>query len=131
MFIKFLIVFAIIIAVIYFLYLNGYATLGNKKSVMFIGKYNYSQKEYSASFKACTGQVKRVIKLKEATTVTFKLESTLESGEIKATVTNSAGHNILILNAENPQMTVAANPEKYFLTIEFYKAYGKCKLSCK
>ena len=129
--IKVLISVAIIIAVVYILYLNGFASLGNKKSIMFLGRYNSSKNEYSASFKSCTGQVKRVIRFKEAQNVTFTLDTVLEKGTVKANINNSKGQNILILNNENPHITVDVTAGKYFITLEFYKAYGKCTLSYK
>ena len=61
---------------------------------------------------------------------TFEFDTTIENGEIRAIINTPDGHNIY-LTPENPQFTADVIPGKYFLTIEFRKAYGKFILSCK
>lgn len=131
MIIKLLIVLAIVFSVIYLLYINGLATFTNKKALIFLGKYSLNKKEYSATFKACTGYVKRVLVFKKAANITFCFNSNLDNGEIKAVINSSKGETIAVLTSENPTFTLDVTPEKIFLTIEFYKAYGNCKFIYK
>ena len=131
MIIKLLVVLAIVFSVIYLLYINGLATFTSKKALIFLGKYNLNKKEYSATFKACTGYVKRVLVFNKADNITFCFNSNLDNGEIKAVINNSKGETIAVLTSETPTLTLNITPEKYFLTIEFYKAYGNCNFTCK
>ena len=63
MIIKTFIIMAVVSAVIYILYLNGYITVQNKKALMFAGKNGFIDKHCYAKFSACTGRLKKVIKL--------------------------------------------------------------------
>ena len=131
MLIKLLITFIIVGLIIYFLYINGLATFTNKKALLFLGKYSMNKKEYSAAFKACTGYVKRVFVIKETKTATFTFNTELENGEIKATLNNSKGETVAVLTPENTELVCKVTTGKYFLTIDFYKAYGNCKFTYK
>lgn len=131
MLIKSIIVLIAVISVIYILYINGLIIFSNKKALMFISKNSLSKKCISATFKACTGFVKKVLPLKENREYTFNLECNVDNGEIKVIIKNSDKKTILSLTPENPTETIYLNSGKYYISIELYKAYGKYSFSYK
>lgn len=131
MLIKLLIIFAVVIAAVYFLYINGMATFSNKKALIFLGKNSFSKKSCSATFKACTGYIKRVMISKNLHSCTFDFDCKLDNGEVKAILKGPDKKEIFTLTPEHPQETVELDSGKYYLTFEFYKAYGSYTLTWK
>lgn len=131
MLVKILIIFAVVSAAVYVLYINGMTTFSNKKALIFMGKNNFSKKSCSATFKACTGYVKRVIVIKQQHSCTFNFDCKLDNGEIKVILKNPDKKEMFILTPEHTRETVELTAGQYYLTFEFYKAYGSYTLTWK
>lgn len=131
MLIKTLIILIVVLVIVILLYNNGMLTFSNKKAYMFIGKNSLSKKCFSASFKGCTGYVKRVLIFRKSGEYTFKLESGVTSGEIKAVLKNSDKTDVFVLTPECDEIILNISEGKYYLSIEMYKAYGKYNFNWK
>lgn len=129
MLIKSIILFTIVGIIINCLYINGFLSFGNKKAIYFISKNSLSEKYCSAKFSACTGEVKRAITFKDNRTYTFTLNCNIESGELKAVIQNKNRRDLIILTPENPVETLDITEGRYFVKLEFYKAYGNYTLT--
>lgn len=131
MLIKTFLMIIAVAAVLYILYINGLITVGNKKAVIFLGNYSLSRKCFSASFKACTGNIKRVLILKESREYTFDFSCKIENGEIKAVLKDSDKNDIFVLTPLDMERTVYLERGRYYLDIECYKAYGNYNFKWK
>lgn len=131
MFVKIIILFVAVTAIIYILYQNGICSFSSKKALLFIGKNNISQKNLSAVFKACTGYIRRVLILNKDCEYTFTFDCNLENGEIKAVIRNCKKQELFTLTPENNNITLMLDSGKYYLSVECYKAYGNYKFSWK
>ena len=106
------------------LYTNGFLVLSSKRALKFIG----IRQGREASFTACTGQMKRVIRFPGSRTFHFAFSPELTRGEVSAELLDR-GTQLLTLDSST--QTGAVSVEKgraYTLVIRFRSASGKYTL---
>ena len=73
-----MVLFAILFCILmYFLYINGYMIINAKRAVSFIGAIR-GRGRCGASFRSCSGYMKRIIRFQESRAYHFALEATIE-----------------------------------------------------
>jgi len=112
----------------YWLYLNGYLYVQNKRAVTFIGSMP-AKDRFAASFTSCTGTVYRVIKCREAGMYRFSYEGQTSRGTVCAQVLNGAKLPLLTLDETTRTGRLMLEPkQRYYLMLRFASASGDCKL---
>ena len=113
-------IFAALLLALYVLYQFGLITLDVKRSTVYIA----SQLSSRARYRSCTGTVRRILRFREAKSVSFTLNASLEKGTV--TVDISGGDQHLLLDAENPSATLSVQPGvRYTQIIRFNDATGE------
>ena len=112
----------------YLLYINGYLVTNAKRAVMYVG----SMRGKKASFTACTGYTKRVVRFKESETVRFVFDLDVSKGEVTMELLDGAKRCILRLDdiRRSADIQVEAN-KRYYLVFRFKSASGNYLLSWK
>jgi len=107
--------------VFYFLYINGYLMINAKQAVTYIGSLGGRK----ATFTACTGYTRRVIKFKESGTVRFNLDLEIIKGEVTMELMDVTKQCILKLDNIYPSAVIHIDAKKrYFLVFRFKSASG-------
>lgn len=120
------VVFVLILLMYRFLYLRGLAWWGTKKCFSFIGTSGGRK----ASFVACTGRLKRVLRFSQSGTYHFQLQSQLSKGSFELHLTGPDSQPLLCLDAAHPQASVKLKAgAAYRLVLIFQQASGKYTLS--
>ena len=112
--------------VFYLLYINGYLITNAKRAVMYVG----SMRGRKASFTACTGYTKRVVRFKESGTVRFVFDLEVSKGDVTMELLD--GTKQCILRLDNIRRSAAIQVEakkRYFLVFRFKSASGSSLLS--
>ena len=122
--IKLLLIFALLCGMMYLLYINGYMVMSRKRALTFIG----SQRGKKASFTACNGWMKRVVRFKESRKYVFDLDLQLSKGEMQVELLD--GKDVIIhLDADKPtEYAEITAGKRYYLVFRFAKATGKYEL---
>ncbi|MBE6961872.1 MAG: hypothetical protein E7445_05385 [Ruminococcaceae bacterium] len=106
------------------LYTNGFLILSSKRALAFIG----TRQGREASFTACTGQIKRVVRFPESRTFHFAFSPELTRGEVSAALLDH-GTQLLVLDSAVQNGAVSAEKGRpYTLVIRFRSASGKYTL---
>lgn len=106
------------------LYTNGFLVLSSKRALKFIG----IRQGREASFTACTGQIKRIVRFSDSRTFHVAFSPELTRGEVSAELLDR-GTQLLTLDSST--QTGAVSVEKgraYTLVIRFRSASGKYTL---
>lgn len=106
------------------LYTNGFLVLSSKRALTFIG----TRQGREASFTACTGQIKRVVRFSESRMFHFAFSPELTRGEVSMELLD---HGTQLLALDSSAQTGTASVEKgraYTLVIRFRSASGKYTL---
>ncbi|MBQ6934371.1 MAG: hypothetical protein IJN37_08320 [Clostridia bacterium] len=123
--IKLLLIFALLGVVMYLLYINGYMMLNSKKALTFIG----SQRGKKASFTACNGWIRRVLRVKESRKYVFDLDLQLSKGEMQVVLLDEGKNEIAWLDESRRTASLELTAGKrYYLVFRFAKATGKYEL---
>ena len=123
--IKTILIFLVLAAIYYVLYINGYLLFNNKKALTFVG----SKRGNKASFSACTGTIKRVVKFDADKICKVTLDCRLSKGEMSVSLLDSSKQEIINLTSTNK--TADVNVEKgkrYYLVFGFKSASGDYEL---
>lgn len=111
--------------VLYLLYINGYLVTNMKKAVMYIE----TRRGTHATFSACTGYTKRMVRFKESRPYHFTLSSELTKGELSVELLHSKKHQIMFLNGNQRNADLAIDKNKrYYLVVRFHSATGNYDL---
>lgn len=117
-----LLLIPILAGVFYFLYINGCLVINAKSALSFIG----SPKGSSASFSACNGYIKRIVRFKADKIYTFTLNAELTKGDMTVELLDASKQVIMCLNRSNPRASIAVeNKKRYYLVLHFKSATGK------
>ena len=111
--------------VLYLLYINGYLVTNRKKAVMYIE----TRRGTHATFSACTGYTKRMVRFKESRLYHFTLSSELTKGKLSVELLHSEKHQIMCLNENQRNADLAIDKNKrYYLVVRFHSATGNYAL---
>jgi len=106
------------------LYTNGFLVLSTKRALKFIG----IRQGREASFTACTGQIKRIVRFPEKRAFHFTFSPELTRGEVSAALLDH-GTQLLILDSSAQTGSVSVEKGRaYTLVIRFRSASGKYTL---
>lgn len=112
-------------ALFYILYSNGYMPVKSMGALYFVGTMGAGTNQCSASFKACTGQIKRVLRFRQSKTVNFTFKGNICKGDVEAFLLNRDQSVVLMMNSDCPEGTVQVlNGPWYYLVIRFNNAEG-------
>lgn len=110
--------------VCYVLYLQGFLTTNCKIALMYMGSIRGND-SCKASFKSCSGYMKRVIRFRESKSYRFVLNAELEKGELEVKILNSSKEPVMILNGTHPSAMVEMDKNRrYYLIFSFKSASG-------
>lgn len=113
----------------YVLYIYGYLVLSFKVATKYIGSIR-GDDSCKASFTACNGYMKRVMRFEENKTYRFKLKPELTKGEVSVIITDSHNHKLLELNSARLSDSIDVyKGERYYLAFRFESATGNYELS--
>jgi len=123
--IKLFIIFLLVFALIYVLYMSGLIPITVKSAVMFIGGKSCKK----ATFTSCNGYMKRIIKLEEGRNYNFKLDARLTGGRMSVELIDKNKQTMLRLDEGNhTTIFKSKHPSRYTLMIRFYSATGEYAL---
>ena len=112
--------------VFYLLYINGFLVTSAKKAAMYIG----TMRGRKASFTACSGYIKRVIRFKESGTIHFHFHLELSKGEVTAELLDANKQRVLRLSSSDPTASASVQASaRYYLVFRFKAATGNYLLS--
>ncbi len=117
----------------YLLYINGYCQLSCKRALLFLGSRGNSYKSHhKATFAACSGYIKRILKLKENGEYMFVLDSAISKGNMTIDILNSKKDIVLTLNNNRKEGVIKPiQSERHYLVLRFDKAEGNYELNWK
>lgn len=100
-----------LLIVFYILYINGIMVINSKRALEFIGSIR-GNGSCKASFKGCSGYMKRVIKFKESTVYKFLLDCELEKGELEVSILDSEKEPVMVLDKGRRCSTIVVDKRK-------------------
>ncbi|MBQ8590253.1 MAG: hypothetical protein IJ486_07340 [Firmicutes bacterium] len=116
-----LLLIVIMVIIFYILYQNGYMVTKAIRSIKFIG----TERGKKASFKACTGTLKRIVRFRESRIYTFTLYTELEKGKVELYLLDSEKNEVLKLDQMITEEAVMLDGvEKYTMVIKLESASG-------
>lgn len=120
---------AIGLSVLFWLLYNaGYLIFSSKRAITFIA----TKRGKNASFTACTGYVKRIIRFRCEGTVNFSFSCTLTKGDVWVEVFDSDKNLLLRLDCTTPNGSISVKSnQRCSLVFHFSKATGEYSLSWK
>ena len=126
-----MLLFAILFCILmYFLYINGYMIINAKRAAVFIGSIR-GKGTCGASFRSCSGYMKRIMRFRESRAYHFVLDAKLVSGEMEVEILDRDKKVILHLDEKSPEATIEADGKKrYTLIFRFKSATGEFKMRC-
>lgn len=115
----------------YLLYITGYIEIKLKRAIIYIGAEGNSYKNHhKAKVVACSGFVRRVIRLKENKAYIFSFHSVISKGNIKVELRDTKRKLMLSLDKNNKEGTIHSDRKgRYYLVIKFDKADGDYELT--
>ena len=115
----------LIIASVYLLYINGFGTLSCKTALSFIGRNQRKNNVYSASFTSCSGQVRRVIRVKTDGYYDFCGQPAVSKGFVSLELQDFHKNPLVILDMDKQRDKIyLQSGEKYYLAVNFHRASG-------
>ena len=116
----------LILGIVWWLYVNGYACYKNKSAATFIGRSGSCS--FGASFTACSGKFGRYLKAKEGGLYRFSLSADLSKGSVRGRIRQ--GRNILAeLDPSHPEAVIELAPRgRCNLELHFTRSSGSCSL---
>ena len=110
------------------LYYTGRLTLQTKRAMAYIGTGSFQKRCVGASFTSCSGHIRRIIRVKESRSYSFRLSGHIQQGDVCAVLQKDGGP-LLHLTMENPTATVFLEKGKlYRLELRFRCASGDYQL---
>lgn len=122
-----LILTAAVCAVVYLLYLQGFAVSKRITATLFV--FRPGKGGDKVTLDSCTGWIRHVGRFRESRTYTFILDARLTKGDAEVTLVDRKKRQLLRLNKASSNATITLDKEcRYFLRWEFKKATGTCEL---
>ena len=117
---------------LYVLYDRGYLPIKSMSAIYFIGNMGAGTNKSSAAFGSATGQIRRMLRIKESKPYEFAFKGKISKGTVQAYVLESNKIPELVLDSECPSGIVhAVKGQQYYLVIRFQNASGEYTLSWK
>lgn len=124
-----IIVLILLCIVFYFLYINGYMVMNAKRAITFIGSIR-GKGTCSASFHACSGYMKRMMRFKENGAYQFVLEANLVNGELEVEILDKNKQVLMHLDKDTRQAEIEADCKaRYTLIFRFQSASGDYRMN--
>lgn len=110
------------------LYYAGVLPVQQKRALSYIGTGSFQKRCFGASFTGCTGKIRRVLRVNESRSYSFRLSGHVQEGTVRAAV-QKGSDPLLTLTADNPTATVFLEKGTvYRLEIRFQSASGDYQL---
>lgn len=123
----YLIIAALMGALIYLLYRQGIAASKCIAAVLFV--FRPGRQADSASLDSCTGWVRHAGRFLQNRTYEFRLECQLSAGSAEAVLLDCQKRELLRLDQDNCRGKIElSGNSRYYLRWEFKNATGRCKL---
>ena len=107
------------------MYQNGLMVLSSKRALSFVG----SDRGRRASFTACTGTVRRILRFSESKTLRVVFSPVLTKGSVTMELLNSQKQPLLQLDETHPTGSIAVEKgQRYHLVFHFQSATGEYSL---
>ena len=107
------------------LYQNGLMVLNSKRALSFVG----SDRGRRASFTACTGTVRRILRFSESKTLRVVFSPVLTKGSVTMELLNSQKQPLLLLDETHLTGSIAVEKgQRYQLVFHFQSATGEYSL---
>lgn len=124
-----LLVFVIIGAIYYILYLRGYMIVSAKRAVVFVGNL-LGRNKCSVNFSSCNGYVKRIVRFYDDGEVRFDLEGKVTKGNVQVEILDVNKQRILLLDCGKCNDKILVQRKKrYYLILRFENATGELRLN--
>ena len=107
------------------LYQNGLMVVNSKRAVSFVG----SDRGRRASFTACTGTIRRILRFSESRTLRVVFSPVLTKGSVTMELLDSSKQPLLQLNEACPIGSISVEKgRRYHLIFRFQSATGEYTL---
>ena len=107
------------------MYQNGLMVLSSKRALSFVG----SDRGRRASFTACTGTVRRILRFSESKTLRVVFSPVLTKGSVTMELLNSQKQPLLLLDETHPTGSISVEKgQRYHLVFHFQSATGEYSL---
>ena len=107
------------------LYRNGFLVLSSKRALSFIG----IRRGREASFTACTGHIRWVVRFPDSKTVRVSFAPQLTKGSISLEIRDHDAQLLFLDSTDTTGSFSAAKGRSYTVIIHFHSASGKYTLS--
>ncbi|MFQ7158195.1 MAG: hypothetical protein ACLRPX_00555 [Ruthenibacterium sp.] len=121
----------LVVCLIYALYQNGYAILSFKAALTYMGYPRWGKRKdcIRASFVACSGFTKRIVRLLPSEHYQFVFSSRITKGTVSVEIYTGRKEFVAHLNEEHPTTIVPTDSQTRFRVItRFKKADGDYSL---
>ena len=123
------ILIAAAVGAMYLLYRNGYMPITSKRALTFVGRSVYAKDRCGASFSACTGTLRRVLKCRQTGSYRIALDQELSKGQVSALLLGAKGLCLLSLDEKTPAgRFYLEKGGHYEILISMQSATGSCML---
>lgn len=122
----------LVACLLYVLYQNGYGTLNFKAALTYMGypRWGKRKKCIQASFVACSGFTKRVVRLLPSEQYQFVFSSRLTKGSVSVEIYADRKELLAQLNEEHPTVIISTDTQTRFRVVtRFKKADGDYSLA--
>lgn len=120
--VKWLLISICFAGLFYFLYIHGFLILNTKRAAMFVGRKHGKE----ASFTACTGQIKRILRFREDAEICFTFACELTKGAVAAELYDQKKTLLMRLDSETHSGQIAVKKDqRYLLVFRFDHASGE------
>lgn len=126
-----LVILAIILVLMYILYINGFLTYNAKTALLYKGTASFgkAQNYRKAKFSSCSGMTKSVIRLEKGKAYQFALFQSVTKGTVYVEIQDGKGEIIRKLDDEAPAATIIAEEKtRCCLVTKFVNADGEYTL---
>ena len=107
------------------MYQNGLMVLNSKRALSFVG----SDRGRRASFTACTGTIRRILRFSDSKTLRVVFSPVLTKGSVTMELLNSQKQRLLLLDETHPTGSISVKKgQRYYLVFHFQSATGEYSL---
>jgi len=118
---KWVILLAAMGGLLYWLYDNGHMILQSKRAAVFIGGRGARR----ASFTACSGHIRRVVRFAQDGEVNFSFDCELTKGTVSVELFDEERRSVLRLDSSQTVKVPVSRERRYSLVVTFRAATGK------
>lgn len=119
----------LVLGALYVLYLMGFVPISTRRALTFVGAGDWESQCVGASFTACSGTIRRVLRFRESRSYSFRLSGHLQQGDVTVQILDARRCPVLSLTADRPDGILSIQKgARYFLLIRFQSASGDYQL---